>query len=493
MDVQQLRDDATAGKLPLGKLIDVIEAQQKRISELEAIIKSKKPTERLQQPYSEKAEEKRKAELEGKGKGKKGRRKGRKPLRRGRISTAEKIKQAKRTESVFPDSAPQTECVLSHTRVAWRLEEGRAVLVAYDIYRHGKRYGKPAGLMDRGEFGVEVLVAIAYQVYCLGLSIDKACAVLSFFQQLRLKKSQADALLNRLARAWEQEFDSLCTLLARSAVVHADETSWSINSVWAFLNDKLTVLFYGVHKDGATLAEILNKETFDGLLISDDAAVYQGFTKAQKCWAHLIRKAIKLTLRAPENKTYRQFTDGLLEIYNKAKRIKADGRLLNSTRAARAVALDDELLELCGARWLDEDTSGNEIENDYRRLCNEIMRLMLTGELFSFVSEADAVGNNNAAERELRDSATARKTGRTSKTPSGAKRRSVITSVLQSIGKQLKEFTLGSVIQEVNRWVERGRSCFNDQVRAHGLDPPADNPCHASPSLLDRLILNADR
>ena len=110
--------------------------------------------------------------------------------------------------------------------------------------------------MDRGEFGIEILVAIGYQVYCLGLSIDKARAVLSFFQKLRLRKSQADALLNRLARAWEQELDSLCTLLVRNAVVHADETSWSINSVWAFLNDKLTVLFYGVHEDGETLASL---------------------------------------------------------------------------------------------------------------------------------------------------------------------------------------------------------------------------------------------
>ncbi|MGA2930360.1 MAG: hypothetical protein ABSG43_31120, partial [Solirubrobacteraceae bacterium] len=30
---------------------------------------------------------------------------------------------------------------------------------------------------------------------------------------------------------WEHEFDTLCTLLANSLVVHTDETSWSINSV----------------------------------------------------------------------------------------------------------------------------------------------------------------------------------------------------------------------------------------------------------------------
>ncbi|MEM9368333.1 MAG: hypothetical protein AAGD07_20250 [Planctomycetota bacterium] len=42
-------------------------------------------------------------------------------------------------------------------------------------------------------------------------------------------------------------------------------------------------------------------------------------------------------------------------------------------------------------------------------------------------------GNNNAAERRLRDDALARKTGRTSKPPAGAKRRSVISSVLRAL------------------------------------------------------------
>ena len=48
---------------------------------------------------------------------------------------------------------------------------------------------------------------------------------------MKLSKSRADALLHRLARQWEREFETLCTLLAHWAVVHADETGWSINSV----------------------------------------------------------------------------------------------------------------------------------------------------------------------------------------------------------------------------------------------------------------------
>jgi transposase len=493
MDIEQLKTDFAAGTLSTEKLLAVIVAQQKRIAELEAIVNGRNPTPRVDEAYSTKAEElrKRREELKNKRKAEqKGR--GNPPKQRSRVKTEDKVGMAKRTEHVYPTGVKQCDCQWSHTRVAWRLEDGQAVLIAYEIYRHGKLYGKPPGVLGRSEFGIEIVIALAYQVYCLGLSIDKACKLLAFFEQLKLRKSQADALLNQLARAWESEFDNLCTLLANSAVVHCDETSWSINSVWAFLNDKLTVLFYGVHKDGDTLAQILNKDTFTGVLVSDDAAVYKDFSKSQKCWAHLIRKAIKLTLQDPQNKDYRKLADRLLEVYREAKKIKADKRLLDSTRRLRVAELDDQLLELCAARWLNADSSGDEVENDYRRLCNEVMRLMLNQELFVFVTEADVDGNNNAAERQLRDDATARKTGRTSKTPNGAKRRSIIGSVLQSIGKRLPTFTLESVITEVKGWLEKGKSCFTEQLDQLGLGPPKTDSDINAKSLLDRVVLSAD-
>ncbi len=146
------------------------------------------------------------------------------------------------------------------------------------------------------------------------------------------------------SRHWEDEFETLCTLLANSAAVHADETSWSLNSVWAFLSEQVRLLFFGVPKDAETLEQILNPATFPGVLISDDAAVYQNFTQSQKCWAHLLRKAIKLTLLDPDEEAYRHLMDRLLEIYRKACRVQRDKRLSDAGRAARVAALDDEVL-----------------------------------------------------------------------------------------------------------------------------------------------------
>ena len=385
---------------------DAIKRLEKQVEELFAKLKEKNPTERLDQPYSQKAEEQRKKSNKDSNKGRKNKLSRR---RKGRVSTAEKIKQAERTERVYPDDIEPTDCTFSHTRVAWRLQDGKAILVAYEIYRHRNHFGRIEGVLGRSEFGIEIVLALSYQVHCLGLSIDK---------------------------------------------------------------------------DGATLAAVLDKEHFDGTLVSDDAAVYQGFNEAQKCWAHLIRKAIKLTLTSPDDPRFRRLADGLLSIYRDAKRLANDGRMLAATKQSKVPELDDRVLELCGDRWVDENRDGEGDEDDYRKLCNELMRLMLAEELFVFVYREGVEGNNNASERELREDATARRTGRTSKTPNGAKRRSIITSVLRSIGKQIPEFTLAGVIAEVKQWMIRGKSCFRDLA--------STSSRQTEPGILDRLILKAD-
>ncbi len=244
--IETLKLDLREGRISAERLVDLVvdlcgklETANQRIEELNRRIEDLEkqgdgtPTAKVDEPFSTRAEEKRQ---EARGK----KRRKRKPDgRRGRGSTDDKVAQAERTTAVFPEGVPPDACGLSHVRPAWRLENGRAVLVAYQIYRGpGDRYGQIPGVLGRSEYGLEIVTEIAYLVYIVGLSFDKACHLLHFFQDLRLRKSQANTLLYQLSRDWEREFDSLCTLLARSLVVHADETRWSLNSVWAFLSEK---------------------------------------------------------------------------------------------------------------------------------------------------------------------------------------------------------------------------------------------------------------
>lgn len=137
MDAKQLKDDVRAGRIGLDRLVDLIEMQQRqldqarrqldqarrRIAELEAKLGPQAAT-RLDAAFSVRAEEKRQ---EARGKLK---RKRKRPTRRGRLTTAEKVKRATRTEQCFPTGVAESACRLSHVRPVWRLEGGRAVLIA---------------------------------------------------------------------------------------------------------------------------------------------------------------------------------------------------------------------------------------------------------------------------------------------------------------------------------------------------------------------------
>jgi hypothetical protein len=62
------------------------------------------------------------------------------------------------------------------------------------------------------------------------------------------------------------------------------------------------------------------------------------FGRAQKCWAHLLRKAIKLALLYPRKKSYQRFLDRLLALYYDAKRAAADRRLIVLKRQCELVS-----------------------------------------------------------------------------------------------------------------------------------------------------------
>ncbi len=220
--------------------------------------------------------------------------------------------------------------------------------------------------------------------------------------------------------------------------------------------------------------------------MSDDAAVSQGFSRAQKCWAHLLRKAIRLTLLKPERKQYETFVDSLLEIYRKGKAIAEDKRLSEAGRRARVEQLVDAVCDCTGTRFVDETKPADDAEKDFLNLTHKIVRLMSDDELFTFVIDPEADGTNNISERQRRAPAQDRVTGRTNKTECGARRRTVITSVLDSLRGYVPTLTLTTVLQELERWQKTGISCFRRLVKE--LKLPALSLPETIASPLDLLV-----
>jgi transposase len=489
LDIRQIRSDARKGRLSVEQLLDIIERQQQTIKRLAA--KERRLLERLT-PYEPQASrEATTSQANSKtppagysvdAETKRRQRRRRRKKSPGRQPTAAKFADAERFHDVYPDRVRRSDCQLVRERAVWRLEEGRALRVGYRIFAGpGGNEPRIPGVTPRCEYGIEILVVLAFLVYLIGISLDKACAVLGFFCQLPLPKSQADALLRQLAQHWEGEFDLLCALLAHAAVVYMDETGWKVGdegcSLWAFASKWHRVFLFGCHKDDATLDKMLPPDVFDGIGVSDDAAVYQNrFTQAQKCWAHLLRKAIKLALMYPSNHKYQRFLDQLLEIYRDAKRSAGDGRLGEAGRQHRVAELEGRLCELLLPHPLETTPEMPPHERDFTNMVNELGRLVMAEELFTFVLEPEVEATNNRMERELRNPALERKAGRTNKTASGAHRRSVIVSVLKSLQVNLEHFSLTSVLAEVGRWMQEGLSLFAKQWQAlHGTEAATAN------------------
>ena len=476
IDLRQLRRDVRDGLVSVEQLLDLIDKQEQsiqgmrrenhrlleRLAQYEPEVRSTgsaatPTTETPASSYSLDAEEKRR------------RRQRRRQKSPGRRPTELKFADAERTEDIYPDGVCQRACQLARERAVWRLENGRAVRVGYRIFAApGGHEPRIPGVTPRCEYGIEILVVLAFLVYVIGISLDKACAVLSFFCQLPLAKSQADALLRQLAQHWDGEFDILCALIAHAAVVYMDETGWKVGStgcsLWAFASQWQRLFLFGCRKDDDTLDQILPPDVFDGIGVSDDAAVYRGrFAQAQKCWAHLLRKAIRLALLYPQQKTYQRFLDQLLELYRAAKRAAADARLGAEGRKLRVCDLENRLCDLCRPHHHGTTPDMQPHERDFANLNDELMRLFGAGELFTFVLVPEVEATNNLSERMLRGSAQDRKAGRTNKTAVGAHRRSVIVSVLESLRVNLETFNLTTVLAEVGRWMQEGISRFAQQ------------------------------
>lgn len=371
--------------------------------------------------------------------------------------------------AIYRADADRDKCIFHREQFAWRIVDGKAVYVCYHIYDlpDSKQLPLPSGLRNsRSEFGIEIILILAFLHYWIGVSIDNACEIIRFFTGLELPKSQADSLLSQLATDWNEQYDTIAELIALSMIVYIDETGWKVGKhscyTWAFSTAMYVLFRCGVGRGKAEAEKVLG-EFFAGIGVTDDYGAYKKlFTQHQLCWAHLICKAIKLALQHPDEKQYARFLDELYAIYQQAVRYQKDRRL-SVSRAQKAHELQEMIRSLCSryGETIDKDAIPDH-EATFTRLQNELVDNLAC--LFVFVEHPEVEPTNNRSERNVRREAEIRKGGRTSKTPAGAKRRGVIMTVLASLRTRFAKFTLDNLLSEVQRWLTEGRSIFESEL-----------------------------
>lgn len=398
-------------------------------------------------------------------------------------SPGRRPKEAQRREAqkeikVYPQGVARRRCVLVGDQLAWRLIDGKAVFICYQIYDlpESKSPPLPPGLRNsRSGFGLEILLVLAYLHYWVGVSLDRAIEIIHFFTGLELSKPQANSLLEQLADDWSDQHDTISELLAAQLVIYIDETGWKVGTIasytWVFSAIGLVLYRCGVGR-GKEEAEAVLGESFRGTGVSDDYSAYKNlFNKHQLCWAHLLRKAIKLALQHPDEEDYRTFLQELYDIYRTGIRYQKDKRL-STGRPVKVRELQERILELCDRAGSRVDKSLPQAEQQFLKLQNELVKGL--EKLFVFVEQPEVEATNNVSERNGRREAEIRKGGRTSKTPEGARRRSIIITVLASLRTRFKKFSLSVMLSEVQRWWEQGYSIFESELQQlyEAIPPP---------------------
>jgi hypothetical protein len=410
--------------------------------------------------------------------------KGKRKSKRGQQSTGRrphsiKLELADEHIHLYAPGEPKTACVERRVQYGWRFVDGQAKYICYHLYALPKSTHVPAvaGLRTRqSEYGLEIILTVAFLHYWTGISLDHVCSVVEFFTGLALSKSQANALLNQLSTDWHDQYDTIAELLSYQLVIYIDETGWKVGSdscyTWAFSTAMHVLFRCGVGRGKAEAEAILGTQ-FMGIGVTDDYGAYQSlFLEHQLCWAHLLRKAIKLMLQYPDEVTYKQFLDDLYVIYQQAIRWQKDQRLTVG-RAEKMVVLQDRICDLC-------ELAGDEIDDDtmtphkrtFIRLQNELIRGL--DALFVFVAHPEVEPTNNRSERNVRHEAMVRKGGRTSKSHSGAERRGIIMTVLATLNTRFETFTLNQLITEISQWAQAGLSRFQQELAdwEKALPPP---------------------
>lgn len=278
-----------------------------------------------------------------------------------------------------------------------------------------------------------------YLRYRIGISYRKTTKLLWELFGLKFVAASAVGFDRKASARGKPIHDDLREKIRVSDVVHADETSWRNDGVghyaWFAGNEKLAFFHIDRHRS-ADVAKSIFGEHYDGILVRDRYAAYNGIgSEWQSCLSHVITKAKEIKrehdLLPPgerETATVR-FCDRVVAFFKEACCVGAQLRSGNIPWKNAAGIEKDFIKQLC-------------------KICKkpagfkpaETLRAYLAGPdqkyLFTFLRHPGVPTTNNHAEQSIRHLVIFRKTSFGTRSVSGLKNHSVLSSLVQTARRQ---------------------------------------------------------
>jgi transposase len=310
--------------------------------------------------------------------------------------------------------------------------ESQPVKVEPRVYRLPKKYcpqcrktykTKAPGVLPRSLYGNQLIANAVVMHYLNGIPMGRIC------EQTGVGPGSLVEIFHRLSRLFGEVPDRLIEVYRNAPVKHADETGWRTDGkngyAWLFATPDISIFQFGKTRSGKVPQAVFGNVQRPGILVVDR---YSGYNKIlcliQYCYAHLLREVMDLEKDFPDNSEIKTFVSTVApmlslamglrtqnisdkQFYKKAEKLKKD---IQKAMASPAKHL--------GIRRIQEIFMDNEER------------------LYHWADDRRVPADNNLSERDLRPSVIARKTSFGSITDAGAKTRSVLTSITQSMKKQ---------------------------------------------------------
>lgn len=278
-----------------------------------------------------------------------------------------------------------------------------------------------------------------YLRYRIGISYRKTTELLHELFGLKFVPASAVGFDRKATACGTPIYEDLREKIRISDVVHADETSWRNDGmghfVWFVGNENLAFFHIDRHRSAKVAKDIFG-ESFDGILVRDRYAAYNGIGKHwQSCIAHILTRAKEISkehLLLPEaekDKEIDMFCSRLIAFCTQACDV---GQKLKSGYIP----------------WKDASGIRKRLVRQLNDICKkplkfkaaETLRSYLDGpeqkSLFTFLRHKGVPPTNNHAEQSLRHLVIFRKICFGNRSESGLKTHGVLSSLIQTARRQ---------------------------------------------------------
>ena len=394
-------------------LKETIKALEKRIGELEGIVKEKSKPDFVKEDIKEEPK-------------KSGQKEGHVGYSRHIPERIDEVKEHKL------DRCPICGGIVSDTqeireRVVTDIPETRAKNTKHRFHRcycgNCDKLVEPEfyDALPNARFGLKLMILILILKLDCRIPSNKITSILDSVFGVKISDGEIYNILRQLSEAFGDYYEELVRKVKEALAKHIDETSWRINGknywLWIFINKEIALYVVRKKRSSKVPIEILGNQ--EGKTIIDDRfSAYTELAKVsgceqQICWAHLLRNSKDLAKNYKEAKYIHK---RMKYIYKKAKNGEKKENLLH---------------------WMDLIASRSYRSSEVYKFVKSVCRNHREN-LFRFVDNPEIESTNNPAERGLRHAVVIRKISNGSRSEDGAEITAKLLSVLQTVKLQTK-------------------------------------------------------